>query len=181
MSEQKLINPVAILREIEECCRGSEAGLPRKGEVSNEWSGIVFRMGHNHLVAAMDDVVEILDCPPLSNVPLTQPWVRGIANVRGNLLPVIDLNGYLGNELPQVTGKTRVLVINFNGIYSGLVVDEVMGLKHFHEDELTDEVSAVDERFRPYLRNGFRRGEQVWGVFSLLSLVESPLFLQVAV
>jgi hypothetical protein len=31
------------------------------------------------------------------------------------------------------------------------------------------------------LRNGLRRGEKVWGVFSLLSLVESPLFLQVAV
>jgi twitching motility protein PilI len=181
MSEQKLINPVAILREIEECCRGSEDGLPRKAEVSNEWPGIVFRMGHNTLVASMDDVVEILDYPPLSNVPLTQPWVRGIANVRGNLLPVIDLNGYLGNELLQVTGKTRVLVINFNGIYSGLVVDEVMGLKHFHEDELTDEDPGVDEKFHPYLRNGFRRGEQVWGVFSLLLLAESPMFLQVAV
>jgi twitching motility protein PilI len=181
MSEQKQINPVAILREIEECCRGSEAGLPRKTDMSNEWPGIVFRMGNNNLVAAMDDVVEILDYPTLSNVPLTQPWVRGIANVRGNLMPVIDLNGYLGNELVQVTGKTRVLVINFNGIYSGLVVDEVLGLKHFHVNELTDEDTGVDEKFRPYLRNGLRRGEKVWGVFSLLSLVESPLFLQVAV
>lgn len=181
MSEQKMINPVVILREIEECCRGSDAGLPRRAEASNEWPGIVFRMGCNNLVAAMDDVVEILDYPPLSNVPLTQPWVRGIANVRGNLLPVIDLNGYLGNELSPVTGKTRVLVINFNGIYSGLVVDEVMGLKHLHEDELTDEDPGVDEKFRPYMRNGFRRDEQIWGVFSLLSLVESPLFLQVAV
>jgi len=181
MSEQKLINPVAVLREIEECCRGSEAGFPRKVEASNEWPGIAFRLGQNNLIAAMDDVVEILDYPQLSSVPLTRPWVRGIANVRGNLLPVIDLNGYLGNEIPQVTSKTRVLVIDFNGIYSGLVVDEVLGLKHFHEDELTDEVPGVDEKLYPYLRNGFRRGEQVWGVFSLLSLVESPIFLQVAV
>ena len=181
MSEQNLINPVAILREIEEYCRGTEAGLPHNVEAPNEWPGIVFRLGHNNLVAAMDDVVEILDYPNLSHVPLTQPWLRGIANVRGNLLPVIDLNGYLGNELPRVTGKTRVLVINFNGVYTGLVVDEVLGLKHFHEDELTDEDPGVDVKFRPYLRNGFRRGERVWGVFSLLSLVESPLFLQVAV
>ena len=181
MSEQSVINPVAILREIEECCRGSEAGFPRKAEASNEWPGIAFRLGHNSLIAAMDDVVEILDYPQLSVVPLTRPWVRGIANVRGKLLPVIDLNGYLGDELPRVTNKTRVLVIKFNGIYSGLVVDEVMGLKHFHEDELTDEDPGVDEKFRPYLRNGFRRGEQVWGVFSLLSLVDSPLYLQVAV
>ena len=129
MSGQNDIDPVAILKGIEDCCRGCEPGLPRKSEVSNEWSGIAFRLGRNKLIAPMDDVVEILDLPELSVVPLAQPWVRGIANVRGSLLPVIDLNGYLGNELPRVTNKTRVLVVEFDGVCSGLVVDEVLGLK----------------------------------------------------
>ena len=177
----KHVNPVAILKEIEECCRGCEVGLPPNTEESSEWSGIAFRLGHNKLIAPLDDVVEILDYPQLSIVPLTQPWVRGIANVRGNLLPVIDLNGFLGNELPRVTHKTRILVINFNDMYSGLVVDEVLGLRHFLENELTEEVGSVDDELLPYMRNGFRRGDKVWGVFSLLSLFESPLFLQVAV
>ena len=181
MSEEYVIDPVAILKEIENCCRGCEVGFPRKAEASNEWSGIAFRLGRTRLVAPMDDVVEILDVPALSIVPLTQPWVRGIANVRGSLLPVIDLNAYLGNELPRVTNKTRVLVIDFNGVYSGLVVDEVLGLKYFLEEELTDEEPDVDDELRPWIRSGFRRGEEVWGVFSLLSLVESPMFLQAAV
>ena len=181
MSGQNVISPVAILKEIEDCCRGCEDGLPSKAEEANEWSGIAFRLGRNKLIAPMDDVVEILDFPELSIVPLTRPWVHGIANVRGTLLPVIDLNGYLGNELPLVTNKTRVLVIDFNGIYSGLVVDEVLGLKHFLEAELTDAEPGVDDELRPYIRSSFIRGDQVWGVFSLLSLVDSPLFLQVAV
>jgi twitching motility protein PilI len=181
MPEQNEINPVAILQEIEDCCRGVEKDLPRNIEASNEWSGIAFRLGRDTLIAPMDDVVEILDYPELAIVPLTQPWVQGIANIRGNLLPVIDLNGYLGNELHQVTHKTRVLVVDIDGIYSGLVVDEVLGLKHFLETELTDEVTGVDDKLVPYLRNGFRRDDRVWGVFSLQSLVESPLFLQVAV
>jgi len=181
MPEQNSLNPVAILKEIEEYCRGTEAGVPRKADVSDEWSGIAFRLGSNNLIAPMDEAVEILDYPEMSAVPLTQPWVRGIANVRGNLLPVIDLNGYLGNELHRVTHKTRVLVVDIEGIYSGLVVDEVLGLKHFLENDLTDDVSGVDDKLHPYLRNGFHKDGRVWGVFSLLSLVESPLFLQVAV
>ena len=181
MPEQITVNPVSILKEIEEYCRGAGVNVPRKTEVSNEWSGIAFRLGRNNLIVPLDDVVEILDYPELSAVPLTQPWVRGIANVRGNLLPVIDLNGYLGIELNRVTHKTRVLVVDIDGIYSGLVVDEVPGLKHFLENELTDEASGVDDKLLPYMRNGFRRDERVWGVFSLQSLVESPLFLQVAV
>lgn len=181
MSDANTVNPVAVLKEIEELCRGCETGLSRKAETSNEWSGIAFRLGNDQLLAPMDDVVEILDYPDLSAVPLTQPWVLGIANVRGNLLPVIDLNGYLGNEVTRVTGKTRVLVVDYEGVYSGIVVDEVLGLKHFLEEELTREAPDVADMLRPYLQHGFRRGVQLWGVFNVLSLVESPAFLQVAV
>lgn len=181
MSGQKVVDPVAILKEIEDCCRGCDSSLPRKAELSNEWSGIAFRLGRNKLITPMDDVVEILDFPELSIVPLTQQWVRGIANIRGSLLPVIDLNGYLGNEMTRITNKTRMLVIDFNGVYSGLVVDELLGLKCFLEDELTDEDPGVDAELRSYIHSGFRRGDEVWGVFSLLSLVESPAFLQAAV
>lgn len=181
MSDQITVNPVAALKEIEDLCRGCESGVSRKAEVTNEWSGIAFRLGNTQMLAPMDDVVEILDFPELSTVPQTHAWVRGIANVRGNLLPVIDLNGYLGSEVARETGKTRVLVVDFNGVYSGLVVDEVLGLKHFIEDELTSEDPGIDEALQPYVQHVFRRGDQVWGVFSLLALVESPAFLQVAV
>lgn len=175
------INPVAILRDIEESCRGCAVGLPRKAEVSNEWSGIAFRLDGNSLLVPMNQVVEILDYPVLSAVPLTQPWVRGIANIRGNLLPVIDLNGYLGNEMAQVTDKTRVLVIDYEGLYSGLVVDEVMGLKHFLDEEYTEDGVEVGALLQPYTGYGYRRDGQVWGVFSLFALADSQQFLQAAV
>ena len=181
MSDTNTVNPVAVLKEIEDLCRDCETGLSRKAEITNEWSGIAFCLGKDQLLAPMDDVVEILDYPELSMVPLTQPWVRGIANVRGNLLPVIDLNGYLGNKMTRVTGKTRVLVVDYNGVYSGIVVDEVLGLKHFLEAELTRDTPAVEDVLHPYLQHGFRRNGQVWGVFNLVTLVESHSFLQVAV
>lgn len=181
MTDKHLINPVAVLKDIEDACRSCAVGLPRKAEVSNEWSGIAFRLGGNSLLAPMDQVVEILDVPSLSNVPLTQSWVRGMANVRGNLLPVIDLNGYLGNEMVRMTGKSRILVINHEGIYSGLIVDEVMGLKHFLEEEYTQDEVVVDAMLQPYIAGGYRSNEQVWGVFSLFVLADSQQFLQAAV
>jgi twitching motility protein PilI len=181
MTDKYKINPVAVLKDIEEACRSCAVGLPHKAEVSNEWSGIAFRLGGSSLLAPMDQVVEILDVPSLFNVPLTQSWVRGMANVRGNLLPVIDLNGYLGKEVAQVTDKSRILVINNEDIYSGLIVDEVMGLKHFPEEDYTQDEASVDAMLQPYIAGGYRSNEQVWGVFSLLVLADSQQFLQVAV
>lgn len=181
MTDKHRINPLAVLKDIEEACRSCAVGLPRKAEVSNEWSGIAFRLGGHALLAPMDQVVEILDVPTLSNVPLTQSWVRGMANVRGKLLPVIDLNGYLGNEMTRLTGKSRILVINYEGIYSGLIVDEVMGLKHFLDEEYTQDHAGVDAMLQPYIAGAYRRNEQLWGVFSLLVLADSQQFLQAAV
>jgi twitching motility protein PilI len=181
MGDLNIINPVAILKDIEESCRCCAVGLPHKAEVSNEWSGIAFRLDGNSLLVPMEQVVEILDYPVLSAVPLTQPWVRGIANIRGNLLPVIDLNGYLGNALTQVTDKTRVLVIDYEGLYSGLVVDEVMGLKHFLDEEYTEDEADVAALLQPYIGYGYRRNEQIWWVLSLYAVADSQQFLQAAV
>ena len=181
MKDSNITNPVSILKQIEESCRSCSNGLPHKVDVSSEWSGVGFRMGGNNLVAPLSEVVEIIDYPSISAVPLTRFWVRGIANLRGNLLPVIDLNGYLSGSVSQVTHKSRVLVIEYNGVYSGLVVDEVYGLKHFMEDEFTEEDCGVEHCLQPYIHNGYRRNETVWGVFSLFALAESPQFLQVAV
>jgi len=181
MGDMNIINPVVILKDIEESCRCCAVGLPHKVEVSNEWSGIAFRLDGNNLLAPMDQVVEILDFPVLSAVPMTQPWVRGIANIRGNLLPVIDLKGLLGNQLTRVTDKTRVLVIDYEGIYSGLVVDEVMGLKHFLDEEYTEDEADVAALLQPYIGYGYRRNEQIWWVLSLYAVADSQQFLQAAV
>ena len=80
-----------------------------------------------------------------------------------------------------MTNKTRVLVIDYEGIYSGLIVDEVMGLKHFLDDEYTEEQADVDGLLEPYIAYGYRRNEQIWGVFSLFALADSQQFLQAAV
>ena len=104
-----------------------------------------------------------------------------VIHPRINLLPVIDLNGYLNGELAGITPKSRVLVIDCDGIYSGLVVDEVLGLKHFREQELIAEDSSVDANLQPYCHGGFRRGEQTLAIFSMYALASAPQFLQAAV
>jgi len=180
MDDTNAVDPVALLREIEECCRACTVELPGDTQTENEWSGIAFRVGTNNLVTPLGEVAEILDVPELTVVPLTQPWVRGLANLRGNLLPVIDLNGYLTGTLARLTGKSRVLVIDYDGVYSGVVVDEVLGMKHFREQELTAGETWVDASLQPYCHQGYRRAQQSWAIFSMFSLADAPQFLQAA-
>ena len=172
---------LALLKAIESRCCGASNDIPRKQETGSEWSGISFRVVNTRLVIPLGEVLEILEFPELTRVPMTRPWVRGMANIRGSLLPVIDLNGYLSGAATKITNRTRVLVIDHNDVFTGLVVDEVLGIKHFMNDEFVSNEAIVDEVLGPYTQTGFQSGEQYWGLFSLHALVEMPQFLQVAI
>lgn len=173
-------DPVSILRNIEDRCRLSAIGLPQKSRAGHQWSGVAFRIGGSRMVVAMGEVVEIMTYPELSVVPYTCFWVRGVANVRGRLLPVIDMNGYLHGRLTLIGKRTRVMVAECQGVYSGLVVDEVMGLRHFPEESFVAQPAGIGEALRPYVHQGFSVNGEHWGIFKILNLVESPQFLHTA-
>ncbi len=180
MSAQPL-SPLQQLARLETLCLANAHGLPQQKQSEDEWIGIGFRLGDLQLVAPLGEVSEILTPPALSQVPRTKQWVCGIANVRGNLMPILDLQGYLHDRAPSLNRRSRILVVNHQGVYSGLVVDAVLGLRHFREEQQCDELPGTDERVHEYMVHGFRAGNEHWGVFSMHRLAEAPQFLKAAV
>lgn len=174
-------DPLTSLRSLQDQGLRWARGLPAQVEQKKVWSGIGFRLRGTHLVSGLDQVREILDYPPLSRVPGVRPWVKGIANVRGNLLSVLDLNGFLGHGDTFLDNQARVLVVEFGEVFAGLLVDEVLGLRHFFEDEdKADIPEDLDEGLRRYVEGAYRRDGQSWAVVKLERLVQSADFLQVA-
>jgi chemotaxis signal transduction protein len=70
-------------------------------------------------------VQEIIRQPLMAKVPRTPAYVDGIANLRGVVLPVIDMRTRFGMERVDETDRTRVLVVDINGVKTGLRVDRV--------------------------------------------------------
>ncbi|WMN17424.1 MULTISPECIES: chemotaxis protein CheW [Pseudomonas] len=169
-----------LLLEIDQRCRLLAADLPSQETRQHSWSGIGFRLGSRWYVAAMGEVSEVLHEPRHTLLPGVKPWVRGVANLRGRLLPIIDLCAFLGHELSPLRLQRRVLVVEYKELFVGLLVDEVAGLKHFAQDTLEPGVGDfADTAINPYLQGQFRR-EQIWQVFSPFALARSPGFLEVA-
>lgn len=70
-------------------------------------------------------VQEIIRLPKMAKVPRTPPYVEGIANLRGVVLPIIDMRARFGMERTEETDRTRVLVVDIGGVKTGLRVDRV--------------------------------------------------------
>jgi twitching motility protein PilI len=170
--------PFELLLELERRAKAAAAGA-RDSAAGNAWIGVAFRIGGETFLVARDEAREIMGMPsPLTRVPGSREWIRGLANVRGQLLPVIDLKQYLGSGVSLPGRNTRVVVVNHREIPAGLIVDEVLGFRRFSDQEFHAEPPPTMVRCERYLAGSFRRGTEAWPVFSLRKLVESPTFLQ---
>ncbi len=133
------------------------------------------------VTAAREETREVLGYPAVvTRIPGAKSWVKGLANVRGQLLPMLDLRQFLGSGATASGRNTRVVVVNHREIPAGLMVDEVLGFRRFAEAEFNAEAPPTVIRCDSYLAGAFRRGGEVWPVLSLKSLVESQSFLQAA-
>ncbi|HXV41247.1 MAG TPA: chemotaxis protein CheW [Steroidobacteraceae bacterium] len=170
--------PFELLLALEKRARDVAAGA-REGAAAQEWIGVAFRMGGETFLVERDEAREVMGVPsPITRVPGARQWIMGLANVRGQLLPVIDLKHYFGSGETVPGRNTRVIVVNHREIPAGLVVDEVLGFRRFAEREFNAESPPTLIRCEHYLSGSFRRGSEAWPVLSLRSLVESPAFLQ---
>ncbi len=176
-----MAKPFEILLDFDKRARLHAAGLPAQEEVQNYWSGVVFMLRGQRYVSPLDDVHEILHVPgTMTDIPGAYSWVRGVANVRGRLLPLIDLGGFFGFEEQPLSSDQRILVMEFGDLFCGLVVDGVSGMQHFEAESYNSTIPAsVRENMRFCMAGSYLR-EHEFLVLSLRALSESDRFLQVS-
>jgi twitching motility protein PilI len=173
--------PFELLQKLELLARKALSSQGRDAPGEREWVGVAFRLSSENFLVAREETREVLGFPSaITRVPGAKSWIRGVANVRGQLLPVIDLRAFLGGGITSTGRSSRVLVANHREVPAGLLVDEVMGFRRFADNEFSSTVPATIVRCERYLAGAFRRGVEGWPVFSLRSLLESTEFLEAA-
>jgi purine-binding chemotaxis protein CheW len=96
-------------------------------------------------------VQEIIRLPKMAKVPRTPAYVDGIANLRGVVLPVIDMRTRFGMERAEETDRTRVLVVDIEGVKTGLRVDRVKQVTRVMRGEIEPPPAAIRGTSSDYL------------------------------
>lgn len=174
------LSPFEALAAYEQRSLSHAAGAPEQIEAPGLWRGIGFRLGGRHFVSSIAEVNEILTPPPLTAVPGARGWLLGIANVRGNLVPVVDLFDFIAGQRSVVGETSRVLIVRQPGGSVGLLVDEVLGQRSFSLEQIAAAVGEIDERYTRFVGENVQLGEVLWGLFSVAELVRTAEFQQAA-
>ena len=169
-----------ILEDIRRATLANAAPLPLKEDVGAQWQGLGYLIGGMRVVSKLGEVSELLAMPNLTRLPSVKSWVLGVANVRGRLVPVIDLHEFLQIPTTQPPSQWRVLVLESGDMVAGLVVEQSLGIQHFLEESFASEVQEDLGPLAPYVSGAFRHGGRVYHEVRLKAILEDPGFLEVA-
>lgn len=182
----------ALIQKLDARCRARAAGLPDENQPPDSWTAVLYRLDRQLMLTPLEQLSEVLDLPwEITRVPGTKPWLLGIANNRGTLLPIYDLAALISGgpslirkrlqetslerRREHLRARERVLVVRQDGFPCGLAVSEAIGMRYVQN---ADRTSGNPEAWGPigrYIEAFYRLDGQALPVLHLKPMMSDPL------
>lgn len=137
---------------------------------------LTFKVGGELFGTEIDHINEIIEYSEMTRVPLTPAHIRGVSNLRGNVVPIIDLAVRLGKERAETTKRTCIIIVEMEDdgekMDIGFVVDEVDEVLDIYEDSIEPAPQFGAEVSSDYI-NGMGKIDGRFVILLLLSEVLS--------
>ncbi|AWB44316.1 chemotaxis protein CheW [Paenibacillus sp. CAA11] len=121
---------------------------------------IVFKLGHEEYGIDVDKVQTIERITPITRVPKTYSFVKGVINLRGVVIPVIDLRGRFGLPEAEYTDQTRVIIVAVEDMEVGFIVDSANDVIDLDTDVIDSPPEVVGGIKAKYLHGVARISEE---------------------
>lgn len=106
-------------------------------------------------------VIEIISVQPITRVPYLPPYIKGITNLRGKIVPVIDVRLKFKMEEKEHDEKTCIIVLNVDEKQVGIIVDRVSEVLAIQADQLAPPPDIGTSSGEQYLKWVTKMGEKV--------------------
>lgn len=110
-----------------------------------------FHLGDEEFLANIVDIQEIRMLPTITYVPRCIELIEGIINLRGEIIPAINLRRFLGLDRAERTPMTRMVIVGSEAIRAGFIVDEITRVFPLDDDDIQNVPSIFSSIALSYL------------------------------
>jgi len=130
---------------------------------------VIFSINGQHYALPIMQIQEIIRMVQVTPVPGSEHAVEGIINLRGKILPVINLSKKMGLSPKQYDADTRIIVVEVNDKRLGLIVDEMDEVARYATDEV-ESAETVGENI-DFLSGIVKRNDKFWLMLNLSNII----------
>jgi purine-binding chemotaxis protein CheW len=126
---------------------------------------VVFSLENQLYSVLVEEVVEVLRVPNITPVPGITKNIEGVINLRGNIIPVLNLHKRFQLTIPEKNRKNRIVIVQGKNENIGLIVEEVWMVTKFEEENL--EAKTNTNLMHNVLQGYAKMDGQVIGILNL--------------
>lgn len=130
-----------------------DSGIPNQSQRAGKY--LIFHLGREEFGAHVLKVREILGIQEITEVPHTPVYVKGVINLRGKVIPVVDLRLKFGLPKAEYTTRTCIIVVQIQHenslVFMGVIVDGVAEVLTLHPADIEDTPDFGNGVSTPYL------------------------------
>jgi purine-binding chemotaxis protein CheW len=122
---------------------------------------LVFSLGTEHYGIDIKYVIEIIGIQPITEVPELPLYIKGIINLRGKIIPIMDVRLRFKKEIHEYDDRTCIIVVNINETLIGLVVDRVAEVIDIPEENIESVPNVGKGHDNRYIKGIGKTGDSV--------------------
>ncbi len=157
--DAELISPSEALNGQFELAEAGDESAAAPHE-SSTFRGHAFTVANIGMLLPSELVSEVADDLPLCKLPNTPGWLHGMVNLRGNMVPLFNLNHVFGIERDK-NARQRMLFIRLDDEWVGVLVDELPVRVALSPEDGLEQTPSLPEALEPYVRACYRT-DQLW-------------------
>lgn len=124
--------------------RSESTSAPSAAKGSSAIQFVGFRLADVDYAFEIKRIQEIILMRPITRVPQLPPWIEGLINLRGSVIPVVSLRRRFSLETRPIDEETRIIVLNVGTKTVGVVVDSVSRVLKLSSDQIQSPPVTID-------------------------------------
>lgn len=150
--------------------RGNLDGAERSSDFADSRQFIGLDIAGDEFMLPIEVMNEILMINELTFVPGAKPFIEGVLNLRGKIIPAINIRKMLGHETVAPTGGSRIIISRLDDTICGLIVDGITHVLTLHPAQL-EERSLNQSNGHDILSGICKRGDKITGIIDLSKII----------
>lgn len=148
----------------------------RETRVGDEEQHIIFTLADTEYAVPSRNIMEVGEVLGITSLPNVPPWLLGVANLRGDIISMVDLRDFFGLEQSVYHHQDRMLVARADNeeVVVGLVVDRVSAIRFLSKEHILETTAPLEDKVAPYLRGVIAHEERTLAVLDFEKLLLSP-------
>lgn len=120
-----------------------------------------FTLGEENYCILVTQSKEVIKAPEITSIPMSPSFVKGIINLRGEIISVLDIREFFGLAEPQKVTDSRIVVTDVAGYTVGILADSLEGTDDIEEDSIQEPLATLKQELRNYTKGQIQHDDKI--------------------